>query len=265
MRFLRYTTFALIIGGALFVGWRFVSGEPSYSLPTDIPQQQGSSVAEQADPAEEGADAPYVPPLPNSDGNQDVVLLSVPFTAQAPFGKWEDPRQQDGCEEAAALMAVSWARGETFTLAHAEQQIIAISEYEEEQYGGYHDTSAADTIDRIFKGYFGYSNVRLQYGVGADDIKRELAAGNLVVVPTNGKLLGNPYFTPPGPDRHMLVVKGYDPATREFITNDNGTRWGENYRYHEAVLYNAVMDYPTGYHEPMQGVVKAMIVVQPQV
>ena len=34
------------------------------------------------------------------------VLLNVPFTSQAPFGEWSDPRHQDGCEEAAALMAV---------------------------------------------------------------------------------------------------------------------------------------------------------------
>lgn len=263
MRFIQYTILALIVGGVLFTGWRFVSGEPSYALPADVVSEQEEPAVQQPDVAQEST---HTTELPLSDTSpQSMVLFSVPFTAQAPFGKWEDLRQQDGCEEAAALMAVSWARGESFTLAEAEAEIIAISDYEQEHYGNYHDTSVADSVARIYKDYFGYSRVSVRYGISIQDIKDELYGGNIVVVPTNGRLLGNPYFTPPGPDRHMLVVKGYDPTTNEFITNDNGTRWGESYRYHEAVLYNAVMDYPTGYHEPLQSIVKAMIVVQPQV
>ncbi|KKU51956.1 MAG: hypothetical protein UX75_C0058G0008, partial [Candidatus Moranbacteria bacterium GW2011_GWE2_47_10] len=36
--------------------------------------------------------------------------------------------------------------------------------------------------------------------------------------------------------------------SKEFITNDSGTRNGEGYRYGENVLFGAVRDYPTGNH-----------------
>ena len=77
----------------------------------------------------------------------------------------------------------------------------------------------------------------------------------------NGQKLGNPFFTAPGPERHMLVVIGYDPEKLEFITNDPGTRQGEAYRYPVNVLWLAIRDYPTGDHEPITEVVKKMIVI----
>src|SRR5437016_6068593 len=43
------------------------------------------------------------------------VNLPVPFTVQAPFADWQDPRQEDACEEASALMAVYWAQEKTLT------------------------------------------------------------------------------------------------------------------------------------------------------
>src|SRR4030042_6174940 len=36
------------------------------------------------------------------------VLLEALFTTQAPFGEWNDPRQQDACEEASVLIAYKW-------------------------------------------------------------------------------------------------------------------------------------------------------------
>lgn len=82
-----------------------------------------------------------------------------------------------------------------------------------------------------------------------------------MVVPTNGRALGNPNFTAPGPERHMLVLIGYDPETKEFITNDPGTRQGRHYRYHEEVLFSAIRDYPTGDRVPITSVSKPGIIV----
>ena len=77
----------------------------------------------------------------------------------------------------------------------------------------------------------------------------ELEAGHLVIIPTNGQALKNPNFTLPGPERHMLVVKGYDYETEEFITNDPGTRNGADYRYKKDLLFEAIRNYKTGFHE----------------
>lgn len=207
---------------------------------------------------------PVKSPTPTPIPKPQFILHDVPFVSQAPTGNWDGDRQQDGCEEAATYMAILWARGEKppTSLSEQEKALVAISDYETEKYGGYHDTSVKDTIERIFKGYFNYHNVEARYGVTTDDIKDELAKGNILVVLADGQKLGNPYFTPPGPDRHALVIRGYDPGSSEFITNDNGTKRGEGYRYKVNVLMNAIVDYPTGDHLPIEEEMKAMIIVR---
>jgi len=190
-----------------------------------------------------------------------LILLDVPFTSQSPFGEWKDPRQQDACEEASALMAISWARREKLTRVSAKTQILAIAEWEQKNYGSFVDTDAQDTVKRIIKGYFKYENARAVEDIAVEDIIKELYQGRLVLVPTNGRQLGNPFYTPPGPERHMLVIRGYDPVKIEFITNDSGTRHGEKYRYKEDVVYKAILDYPTGDHLPIVREKKAMIVI----
>lgn len=189
-------------------------------------------------------------------------LEAVPFVPQAPFGEWRDKRFQDGCEEAASLIAVRWAKGQTLNKTQAKQEIIKIAAYEQKKYGGYVDTSAAETLSRIIKGYFNYQQAEVKKDVTLDDIIAEIKNGNLVIAPFNGRLLRNPYYTQPGPERHMIVIRGYDEATSEFITNDVGTRRGENYRYPKNVLFSAIRDYPSGNHQPIKKVEKNIIVVK---
>lgn len=190
------------------------------------------------------------------------TLLDIPFTPQAPFAEWADPIYQDGCEEASSLMVVYWALSKSLTRVEAKQQILAISNYQIENYGEYRDTSSQDTIDRIIKGYFGYDKVEVKREIVLEDIIEEVNQGKAVIVPINGQLLGNPYYTLPGPERHMLVIRGYDEEKKEFITNDSGTRKGELYRYNQEVLYEAIRDYLTGYHEPIDEVEKVMMMVR---
>ncbi len=186
-------------------------------------------------------------PSPTALPNQASVLLSVPFTSQAPFGDWSDPKEQNGCEEASSLMAMAWVRGaSSISASDALKEIIAISDFEESTYGQYVDTSAKDTADRIFKKYFSYDKVAVKYDVSIENIAEELNKGNLVLAPMNGRELHNPNYTPPGPLEHMLVIKGYDPTKKQFITNDPGTRKGQGYRYDQQILFNAIYDYDTG-------------------
>jgi len=209
------------------------SAEPE--LPSVLPPAPESIPAEQ----------------PASSSLESVIFFDTTFTAQAPFAQWQDPRQQDGCEESSALIAVSAMRGETFTLEEARREILAASEYELATYGTYHDTSARDTAERIVKGYFGYEAVEVKENVTISDIIAELRAGNLIIAPMDGRLLSNPFYKSPGPERHMLVVKGYNPSTGEFITDDVGTRRGKDFRYSSDEFYGAMQDYPTGAHEPI--------------
>lgn len=193
----------------------------------------------------------------------EIVFIdqTVPFTSQAPTGDWEDQRQQDGCEEASALMAVYWARGERLDSNVALREILAISDYEQEKYGEYRDIAVDDVVKWIFKDYFKHDKALVKRDATIDDIIAELQKGNIILMPADGQKLGNPYFTAPGPERHMLVIRGYDPVAKEFITNDPGTRRGKAYRYNEYTLYNAIMAYSTGYHVPVIGMPKHIIVV----
>ena len=190
-----------------------------------------------------------------------TILLNVPFTSQAPFGEWKDPRQQDGCEETSMLMAVAWARGEKLTKESAKKEILAIAEFEKTTYGSFVDTNVDDTVKRIAQGYFKFDNARAVENITLVDIKKEIENGHVVLVPCNGRKLGNPNYTAPGPERHMLLLKGYDPLKKEFITNDAGTRKGESYHYNEDVVFKAIVNYPTGDHVPITKEEKAMIVV----
>jgi len=200
--------------------------------------------------------------LPKDATAGETILLSVPFSAQAPFGNWSDQRLEDGCEEASALMAVKWARGESLSRQEANDEILAASDYILDKYGEYRDISSTDTVAWIFKDYFNYDKISLVKGVSADDIIAELKKGNLVVAAMDGQLLDNPYFTPPGPEHHMLVIRGYDEGAREFTTNDPGTRHGEAYRYDADLLFGAIGDYPTGHHEPVKQIEKNIIVIR---
>lgn len=214
-------------------------------------------------PSVQSASTPSVPVVTATVLAPAKTLHIVPFISQAPTGKWFDARFQDGCEEASVLMAMRWVQGKGLTAVEAEKEIVAMSDYEQKTFGNFHDTSAHDTLEHLVKMYFEHSNAEVRYDISADDIRLELEFGSVVIVPADGRLLGNPYYTPPGPEHHMLVVIGYDPAMDEFITNDPGTRRGEGFRYDAGVFETAIRDYPTGNHEPfLQDRRTAMIVVR---
>lgn len=203
--------------------------------------------------------------VPSVQGNSQqiasAILYKVPFTPQAPYANWDDQRQQDGCEEASALMAMRWVTGKRLSRKEALQEILAMSAFQQENYGHNHDTSAKDTVERIFKVYFKYNKVELRENIHVADIKEALVKGQLVLLPMNGQKLGNPYFHQPGPLKHMLVVIGYDPKTDEFITNDPGTKRGAGYRYAASIIEGAFRDYPSSSRGPLTTPANVMIVV----
>jgi hypothetical protein len=200
-------------------------------------------------------------PIKTFTASTSVMHEGVPFTTQAPNGDWTNLIFQDGCEEASVMMAMKWVRGETtITEIEAIEEIQALALFQEKNYGDYHDRSAEDTTQMI-KDYYDYHKVEFRADIHTSHIIEELNNGNIVIVPTNGQTLNNIYFTPPGPPKHMLVVVGYDAETKEFITNDPGTRNGKDYRYPEAVFEEALRDFPTGVNLPVLETKKNMIVI----
>jgi len=191
------------------------------------------------------------------------ILIDVPFTSQAPLGQWSDQRQQDGCEEAVVAMAMAWVGNEkNITKENWRLRILILSNFEFKKYGEYRDVSLADLQNWLFKDYFNYKKTALKPVETAADIIKELEKGRIVLTPMDGRALKNPNFTAPGPERHMILIKGYDYKTQEFITNDPGTRRGQSYRYPAKIILQAIRSYSTGYHQPIKKVIKEMIVVE---
>ncbi|MCX6797884.1 MAG: C39 family peptidase [Candidatus Falkowbacteria bacterium] len=191
-----------------------------------------------------------------------VSTSPPPFTSQAPLAEWSDQRQQDGCEEASALMAMLWVKNKgAITKINAKKEILAISNFEKKKYGEYRDVGLPDIIKWIFNFYYKYAKVRLVKDIKLADIKNELKAGRIVLLPMNGQALKNPHFKTPGPERHMILVYAYDEKKQEFITNDPGTRYGAAYRYPEKILYGAIRVYSTGYHKKIDKLSKKAMIV----
>lgn len=168
------------------------------------------------------------------------ILIDVPFTSQAPLGKW-DAYHEEACEEASLLMVDYYLQNKSLTPAIAEKEIQALIAYEIKNTKGYEDSTAAETI-KLGENFYGLKNLHVVYDFTAQDLKKYLALKKPIIVPAAGRLLGNPNFTAPGPLYHNLVLIGYDGDT--IITNDPGTRKGANYRYNIQVLYNAIHDFP---------------------
>lgn len=189
------------------------------------------------------------------------ILQKVPFTSQAPYGKWSDVRQEDGCEEASALMAIKWAKGETLTRDIALKKILGASDYILKKYKEYRDVSVTDTLNWIIKDYFNYQKAAVKKNISLTEMIAELNKGNIIIAPMNGQLLKNPYYTAPGPLTHMIVIRGYDPVKYVFITNDSGTKRGELYEYDANLFYRAIRAYPTGNHEKILKIEKNVIIV----
>jgi len=190
-----------------------------------------------------------------------VSATTVPFLSQSPFGEWRDLRQEQGCEEAASLMAVAWAQNKTIAPLKGRNQIIAISNWEKTNWGYYQDTSIADTADRIIRQYLGYNKIEVRNIVSTYDIQDALRFGNILLVAINGRKIASPYYRHPAPLHHMILLIGYDEKNDAFIANDPGTWHGAGERISREHLQNALQDYPSGDGTARTALPPAMIVI----
>lgn len=216
------------------IGTEPVPSAVPYASTTDIPTDT---------PTPSSSDAPTL--TPTAKPSPATVNLAIPFVPQAPFKIW-DHDHEEFCEEAAALMAASYVKGDRSVTdpAVAEAELQKIKAYELKTFGYFEDTTAVETT-RILTDYFKLTKVEVVKNPTITDIKSWVAAGRAVLVPTAGRMLGNPNFTGIGPLYHFLVIKGYT-ANGTIITNDAGTRKGADYQYAPSVIMNAMHDWNGG-------------------
>lgn len=214
------------------------------NVPETTPSIQGS--------VQEGdLNAEVTSPNPSSESEQNVesappmelpkeVNLTVPFFSQAPEGDWSQP-WQDACEESSLLLAHYGMKGETITKADFKKKVLEMVDWENEHFG-YYESTPVEQVVELYKGYFADAfEVKVIEDPTVEDLKQELAQGHLIVGPFAGRMLGNPFYSGEGPYYHMMVIKGYDEA--HFITNDVGTRRGENFIYTYQTILDAMHDY----------------------
>jgi hypothetical protein len=173
-----------------------------------------------------------------------IYIPNVTFIAQAPYNNWDEIMNEEWCEEASMLMAIYWARNEVLNDDIANEEIKKISVFERELFWAFHDTSLSDTA-KVMDEYFSFSDYEVKVDITKEDMIASLRDDRVLLVPLYGRALGNPYYTPPGPIPHMVVVIWYDAEKREFIIHDPGTKSWENMRFDEDVLFNSMWMYPT--------------------
>ncbi|KKR05440.1 MAG: hypothetical protein UT33_C0011G0151 [Candidatus Peregrinibacteria bacterium GW2011_GWC2_39_14] len=177
---------------------------------------------------------PATPPSPPTELN-----LAMKFYTQAPFGDWREP-WQNSCEEASMLLIANTYFKHNWTREQFRDQILAIVAYENKMYGDYKENDI-NQIVKTLKEFLKLKGV-IHKDPSFKDVQNILAKGHFIIVPLAGKELKNPFYTNGGPDYHVMVIKGYK-ANEKIITEDVGTRSGENYVYSWKTIINAMHDY----------------------
>lgn len=163
---------------------------------------------------------------------EKAYISGVPFVCQAPHQNaqsWE--YHHASCEEAAVLQALFYAQGkDTIDPNEAHRIFLDMIAWQEKHFGVHKDIHA-DSVKMLIQGYFGLADdeVVIQRKATLEDLRWWVARGYPVIAPTYGRILRNPYYTPPGPEYHMLTVIGYTPD--RLITHDVGTKRGKNFSY----------------------------------
>lgn len=173
---------------------------------------------------------------PNSVAAKNI---SVPFTTQAPDGKWIQP-WQDLCEEASILMVDQFYRNGTLDKKRAKQLLLHIFEVKNKHYGKSLDEST-EKITALINNFLAWEAVIVEQPT-IEQIKAQIDSNQPVIIPVSGKDLQNPHFRSGGPRYHVLVISGYDDEKQEFITQEPGTHLGLDFRYPYGTIMGANHD-----------------------
>lgn len=184
--------------------------------------------------------------------------LAVPFASQAPFAVW-DSVHEDTCEEASILMVAKYFDGVSANLEPQAAEDVLLDMVDTETKMGLATSLTAAELGSFAESYFTTVDAKVIEDPTIDEIKAYVHHGIPVIVPAAGRELGNPFYAGEGPLYHYFVIRGYDGDT--FITNDPGTRRGENYTYAQSVIMSAMGDWNNG--DPANGA-KRILILEPK-
>lgn len=214
-------------------------------------------------PSREPTVTPTTTPLassnPTASPTEGSVNISVDFVSQAPYRVW-DEAHNEACEEANIIMAYAWVHNIKPTPEWVEMEIQRLTKWGLEKFNTY-DTSAAQTA-LMAKEVYGLESMLIT-NPSIEDIKAEIDKGNVVIVGMAGRLLASPYYKPPGPKYHMLLIKGYDDFG--FITNDVGTnQLGRDFRFSYDNIMAAAHDWNGSFETLLDSPAVAIVISKNQ-
>lgn len=169
---------------------------------------------------------------------EKYLITNFPFQTQAPFANW-DALHEEACEEASIILATYYLKKQVLSAETMEQEIQKLVAWENDNWDGVLDITV-EQAGRLAKANYDL-NYKAIKNTNITELKKQIAAGNPVIVPAAGRLLGNPNFRGAGPVYHMVVVIGYDE--KNIIVQDVGTRNGNHYVYNQKIFYNAWHDW----------------------
>ena len=218
---------------------REITAEPEDSNPENAApkttKEESARSFESVQPEEEPPDRP-------EPAIQGSFSLTIPFLSQAPYAVW-DPLHEEACEEASLIMVRAfYDQREEIPIEQGESEIQALVAYESDN--GFGPSITLQELAKIALDYSGMKNSRIVTSPTINGIKEEILAKRPVIIPAAGKILPNPNFRNGGPNYHMLVIKGFTETG--FITNDPGTRKGNDFFYKYGDLMNAIHDWDAG-------------------
>lgn len=244
-----------IVSVGLYVYQR-LNGGPAVPTST-VPSVTYNELVKRQTPTPEPDPTPVASPTPTPSELSDVAKaaleviktpvtsknLAVPFTSQAPFAVW-DVVHEDTCEEAAIYMAVQYFDGVTGVIdpAVADTTLLAMVDMETKM--GLKVSVTVAELGAFTEAFYPDIKATVVDNPTVEQIKAYINAGIPVVVPARGRELGNPFYSGLGPLYHLFTIRGYDGEN--FITNDPGTRRGENYIYPQSVVMSAMADWNDG-------------------
>ncbi|MBN2096811.1 C39 family peptidase [Candidatus Peregrinibacteria bacterium] len=177
-------------------------------------------------------------------GPPSEINLNVPFFPQAPDADWGLP-WQEACEEAASVLAWYYVTGQPLTKEQFKEEVLALVGWQKEHFGDYKHSNIEQTAMMIKGHFLDLSSANIQMALIEEptvgELKEFIADGYVVIAPFAGRQLGNPFYSGEGPLYHMMVIKGYDK--KHFITNDVGTKRGENFIYPYQTILSAMHEW----------------------
>ena len=172
------------------------------------------------------------------------LILDVPYINEAPDGNFSG-NWKNACEEASIAMVEKYYLGEkSVSIEEAKNYMQNLFDIEDRLYNTNASSDAARTAE-IINNYTLFK-ATVKDNPTITDIKKQIVKNRPVISLHYGFDLKNKDipFAINGSYYHMLVIVGYDDATKEFVTNDDGDmKNGKNHRYGYDLFMNSLHDY----------------------